>query len=52
MSVLESRKIKCLMSSVRRELDHNLCGRMFKIVYPFLLTPLITNKYTLNQKAL
>lgn len=24
----------CRMTSVLRELDHNLCGRMFRVIYP------------------
>lgn len=30
----------CLMTSVLRELDHNLCGRMFRVIYSLSFTPL------------
>lgn len=49
--MLKSRKIKCLVSSVLRELDHNLCRRMFRIIYPLSFIPQVMNKDTLNQKV-
>lgn len=40
-----------VISFVLRELNHHLGRRMFRTIYPFSFILLVTNKYTLNQKA-